>query len=312
MRCLPSENLMTYSPCPSFRAPLLRKFTMEGFSFGGIFGSSRLSKLNEINLTWVSPDTVTSFLKGASSECSATVSTISTPGELWTRAPGRYMGRAKVTSQLKALSVIQMHEDYDEPLSDVLDYLTLPNAEKLVFIDDTRLKFPVESLLSMFARSELSLIKLSHLELSGYHVWDHNLLKILARLPSLAFFAFKDAFLLDEKPHALTARFFQGIISADVMPKLTQLELISHSGAVPMDDLLSFIESRRPSLEGDDPSMRLLPLKQVRIGISSPEACASLMNRLSGLCSGGLLAEVSEPWDTYRSCRNTAGLPSSF
>ncbi|KAF9072571.1 hypothetical protein BDP27DRAFT_397168 [Rhodocollybia butyracea] len=153
----------------------------------------------------------------------------------------------------------------------------------------------------MFARCESSLMKLSHLELSGYYVSDQNLLKILAQLPTLAFLSFKEAFLLDAKPPALTAHLFQVITSTDVMPKLTQLELIFYSGTAPIDDLVLFIESRRLSLEGDESSMRLLPLKHVRVGISSPQTCEALMDRLSGLCSSGLLVEVSEPWHSYRS-----------
>ncbi|KAF9075572.1 hypothetical protein BDP27DRAFT_1415350 [Rhodocollybia butyracea] len=145
----------------------------------------------------------------------------------------------------------------------------------------------------MFARSETSLMKLSHLVFSGHYISDQNLLKILTKLPALTFFAFEETCLLDEKSRALTAHFFQGLISADVMPKLTRLELIFYAGTIPIDDLVLFLESRRPSLEDDKSSMRLLPLEQGRFGISSPQTCITLMDRLSGLCSGGLVVKLS-------------------
>ncbi|KAF9072568.1 hypothetical protein BDP27DRAFT_397108 [Rhodocollybia butyracea] len=297
MRCLPRNDVGT-DHCPAFYAPLLRKFTMEKFSFGGNFGSSKLS---EITLTWVLPDTVASFLEHASSDCNAQVFTVFTPHTDY--------GSTTVTSHLKALSVIQIDDDkYYDVHGELFEYLTLPNVEKLVFIDQRTgradyvkphespsVLFPVEGLLSMLARSEMSLIKLSHLVLSGHFISDQNLLKILTKLPALTFFAFEETCLLNKNSCALTAHFFQGLLSADVVPILTQLELIFYDGTVPVDDLALFLESHRPSLEGKS-STRLLPLERVRFGISSPQTCMALMDRLSELCSGGLVVKVSKPW----------------
>ncbi|KAF9072567.1 hypothetical protein BDP27DRAFT_1320181 [Rhodocollybia butyracea] len=300
MRCASRIDASPY-PCPISRAPLLRKLATYMFSFGGSCGSSHL---DEITLTWVIPDAVLGFLEDASPDCNAKVFTMYTPEIDEYAMPA-------TTSRLKSLSFIQREdkEDYSDVHADLFKSLTLPNIEELVFIDErtgranrfkpserSKVLFPVMDLLSMLSRSETSFMKLSHLEFGGHYISDQNLLNILTKLLALEFFGFKETCLLDENSRALTAHFLQGVMSADMVPQITQLELIFYDGIVPVDELVSFLESRRPSLEGDESSMRSVPLKQIRIGISSPQTCAALTGRLSGLCSGGLIVEVSKPW----------------
>ncbi|KAF9075571.1 hypothetical protein BDP27DRAFT_1415349 [Rhodocollybia butyracea] len=126
MRYLPRNDKRADPQCPRFYAPLLRKVGMERFSYSGHFGSS---EFDEITLTWVFPDTVANYLENASSDCNAQVFTMYTPYINY--------GPTTVTSYLKALSVTQIDdasECYDAH-GELFAYLTLPNVEKLVFID---------------------------------------------------------------------------------------------------------------------------------------------------------------------------------
>ncbi|KAJ3927630.1 MAG: hypothetical protein NXY57DRAFT_600986 [Lentinula lateritia] len=127
IQCVPAPDMAGTTSFPGFLSPLLRKLSVTKFAFEGDFGSTCL---DDISLTWVTPATAVDFFENASPKCTANIHTLF--------SPYRYFGSSHVTSKLMALTVTATHEeDMDpDPLGNLLDCLTLPNVEKLTFVDE--------------------------------------------------------------------------------------------------------------------------------------------------------------------------------
>ncbi|KAE9401317.1 hypothetical protein BT96DRAFT_1018266 [Gymnopus androsaceus JB14] len=279
VRCMP-ENDAGMVWCPTFHAPLLRKLSVEKFCYGGKFGSSCLDYMS---LTWITPDTVTTFLEEVSVQCIVEIFTVFTPYTNY--------GTAEVTSPLKALSITATGEDEDqgEALATLLTSLTLPNMEKLTLINESgESAFPVNGLLSMLDRSQSSLTKLTHLHFERCRFSDGDLLRILEKIPALT------GFIFEEKEESLTGHFFQSLMGPSLkennlmlmVPSLMRVVLKFHSRSIPFDELLSFIESRR---QNDQLPNRVLRTAVITIPKASSQVLEALEDRLSKLRSDGVV-----------------------
>ncbi|KAJ4467692.1 hypothetical protein C8J55DRAFT_226087 [Lentinula edodes] len=267
IQCVPAPDMDAGTTSfPGFLSPLLRKLSVTKFAFEGDFGSTCL---DDISLTWVTPATAVDFFENASTKCTANIHTLF--------SPYRYFGSSHVTSKLMALTVTATREENmaPDPLGNLLDCLTLPNVEKLTFVDERDNSyntlsqswlFPTKSLLSLFDRSLLTTTNLTYLHFAGRYISDSDLMKILDRLPALKHLVFKEASPKKDESNPLTEHFFQSFvarynpvkdhsndvgISAPFLPDLTHIELGFNSKSFPSIALAEFIKSRLPPLSED-------------------------------------------------------------
>ncbi|KAJ3849036.1 hypothetical protein EV368DRAFT_67773 [Lentinula lateritia] len=320
IECVPAPDMDAGSTSfPGFEAPLLKKLSVTKFAFGGDFGSTCL---DDIALTWVTPTTAVDFLVNASSKCTANIHTLFSP----------YMnfGCSHVTSKLMALTVTATHEeDMDpDPVGNLLVCLTLPNVERLTFVDERdnsnntlsrSWSFPTKSLLSLFDRSLLTTTNLTYLHFAGRYISDSDLVKILDRLPALEHLVFKEASPKIDESNPLTEHFFQSSvarynpvkdhfndvgISPPFLPNLTHIELGFYSKSFPSLALAEFIKSRLPTLSEDGGQSDPLPQngipdwKIVRVQIyksmqDASQLADALKQSLSKYRSGKAVIEIT-------------------
>ncbi|KIK50168.1 hypothetical protein GYMLUDRAFT_253220 [Collybiopsis luxurians FD-317 M1] len=270
MRLLPLDDVGSCR-APVFHAAALRTLSISMFGYGGDYN---LNCLCDVTLTWVSPNIAARFLDNVPSHCSAKIVTL-------VASPHSSYDACEVTSALSALSITATENNLandEHALANLLRSLTLPNVERLEFIDEGHgFYFPVEPFISMLGRSQSFCTDILHLKLDNYSISDVDLLKILRHLHALTFLTLKEARNVDAG-RPLTEQFFYSLDHSNsansalddrykcVIPKLTCIELQLESRPHPWHALNVFLTSRLPPVN-DAALSHVAPLRSAHISV---------------------------------------------
>ncbi|KAF5381439.1 hypothetical protein D9757_009048 [Collybiopsis confluens] len=267
---------------PSFRAPNLRKLSINTFGYGCNF---RSKFLEEITLSFVTANTTLEYLKDvpAGTGCKVHIVDLFTL-DFENDDDDRFIDFPTFVSHLGALTITAA-TDFNEPEDatlKVIRNLTLPDVERLEIVNQISSvqDFPVEQIVSMLQRSAKSSPSMSstlrHLCIDRYRMRDNELVTVLEHTPALTSLAMREAPGGDADNLPLTEEFFSDLVvgsSEDrgkeevLVPNLARLEIEMHSEEHPWDSLYAFLESRRRPSSSENSSLVL----KVGLSVRGPE-----------------------------------------
>ncbi|KIK58126.1 hypothetical protein GYMLUDRAFT_60952 [Collybiopsis luxurians FD-317 M1] len=241
-------------------APLLRKLSIENFAFKSDFKCVR--GFDEINLFSVDTKSALQSLRYASHQCKTRIHIISHSDndkpsplprtESWTKTFSLSVNddAGILPSLMAALMLLNIES---------IEFNTAPGIDSSNPNNNKPIPFPIDECLSLLHRS--SVAKLTSLHLSGQHITDRDLLRIVKQLPVISSFTFREPAITasmskqpplraahttaygstppdseNSNPHTLTPYFFKALMT------LGGLDLRSNKAVLPLLPNLTYIE----------------------------------------------------------------------